>query len=85
MMSISETYLDSHFPDNDSRLNVPGYNLVRTYNPNNTKRNSVCVNFVRSLISPFLKECLLLALFIQNKKRLRGFIKQITKSDTVSV
>ena len=38
MMCIFETYVDSSPPDDDPRLNLPGYNLVRADNPNSTKR-----------------------------------------------
>ena len=69
MIWISETYLDSSFPNDDPRLNLPGYNVVRADNPNNAKRGSVCVYFEESLAvhlvtSLCLKECLLLEVFI---------------------
>ena len=38
MIYISKTYLYSSFLDDDSRLNLPGYNVVRAVNPNNTKK-----------------------------------------------
>ena len=38
MICISKTYLYSSFLDDDSRLNLPGYNVVRAVNPNNTKK-----------------------------------------------
>ena len=73
MICISETYLDSSFPNDDPRLNLPGYNVVRTDNPNNVKRGGVWVYFkeslsVGSVTSLYIKECLLLEVFIQNKK-----------------
>ena len=73
MMYISETYLDSRFPNDDPRLNLPGCNVVGADNPNNTKRSGVCVYFKESLTvcsvtSSYLKEWLLLEIFIQNRK-----------------
>ena len=49
MMCISEAYLDSCFLDDDSRLNLPGYNLVRSDNLNSTTKGSVCIYFKKSL------------------------------------
>ena len=61
MMYISETYLDSRFPNDDPRLNSPGCNVVGADNSNNTKRSGVCVYFKKSLTvcsvtSSYLKE-----------------------------
>ena len=72
-MFISEAYLDSNFPDDDSRLNLPGYNLVTADNPNNAKRGGVCVYFKESLafclvMSFYLMECLDFEIFIHNRK-----------------
>ena len=75
MICISETFrdilrhLDFSFSNDDPRLNLPGYNVVRADNPNNIKRDGVCVYFkeslvVRSVTSLYLKECLLLEVFI---------------------
>ena len=49
MMGLSVTYLDSSFPDDNPRFNLPGYYLVRADSPNNTKRGSVCIYFKESL------------------------------------
>ena len=56
----SETYLDSSFPDDDPRLNLPRYYFLRAHNPNNPKRSGICVYFkelltVRSVTSPTSK------------------------------
>ena len=48
-MRLSETYLDSSFPDDDPKLNLPCHNLVRADNPNNTKRGGICAYFKESL------------------------------------
>ena len=50
IMYISETYLKSSFPDEDRRLHLPGYIVVRADNPNITKRGSVCVYFKELLV-----------------------------------
>ena len=42
---LSETYLDSSIPSDDDNLELPGYNLVRTDNPTNTKRGGVCIYY----------------------------------------
>ena len=38
MMGISKKYLDSSFPDDDPRLNLPGDHLDRTDDLNSTKQ-----------------------------------------------
>ena len=43
LMPISDTYLDSRFPDDDTRLNLQCHNLVRADNPNKNKRSFVCL------------------------------------------
>lgn len=43
LMPISDTYLDSRFPDDDTRLNLQCHNLVRGDNPNNNGRSCVCL------------------------------------------
>lgn len=69
-MQTYETYLGSRFPDDDDpRLNLLGYGLVRLDNSNNTKRGSVCVYFMDLLALtfgniPILKGMLLLKDFI---------------------
>ena len=73
MMCISETYLDSSFPNDDLRFNLPVYNLVRANNPINNKRPNSYVYFKESLAvglvtSPYLKEYTLLDVFTENRK-----------------
>ena len=49
IICLSETYLNSSIsPDNDN-LELPGYDLVRTDNPTNTKRGGVCIYYHNSL------------------------------------
>ena len=73
MICISENCVGSSFPDDDPRLNLPGHNVVREDNPNSATRSGICVYFkeslaVRSVTSLYLKKCLLLEVFIQNRK-----------------
>ena len=49
IICLSETYLDSSIPPDDDNLELPEYNLVRTDNPTNTKRGSVCIYYHNSL------------------------------------
>ena len=50
MMCTYETYLHSSFTDDNPRLNLPGYNLVRAFNNlNKTKRAGVYVYSIESL------------------------------------
>ena len=43
IICISETYLDSSTPSDDSCLEISGYTLVRTDHPSNNKRGGVCI------------------------------------------
>ena len=43
IICLSETYLDSSILHNDSNLEIPGYNLVRSDHPSNKKRGGVCI------------------------------------------
>ena len=63
IICLSETYLDSSISSNDGNLEVPGYTLIRTDNPNNTKRGGVCIYYLNSLPLKvldiqFLNECI---------------------------
>ena len=49
IICLSETYLDSSISSSDGNLEVPGYTLIRTDNPNNTKRGGVCIYYLNSL------------------------------------
>ena len=49
IICLSETYSDSSIPFDDENLELPGYNLVRTDNPTNTKRGGVCIYYHNSL------------------------------------
>ena len=72
IICLSETYLDSTFPIDDDNLVIPGYNLIRSDHPPNTKRGGVCVYYkiylpVRVLNISYLKECLDFELKIGDK------------------
>ena len=43
IICLSETYLDSSIQHDDERLHLSGYNLARADNPNNNKRDEVCI------------------------------------------
>ena len=40
-MFFSETYLDSSYPDDDTRLNFKEFILIRADNPHNSKRDGL--------------------------------------------
>ena len=70
ILYLAETYLDSSVPNNDPRLNLSGYKLVKL---SNGKRGGVGIYFKETLaVQPVptnsLKECLLLEGFIGNEK-----------------
>ena len=45
----SETYLNSETLPNDTRLELPGYNLLRSDHPSNNKRGGVCIYYKSTL------------------------------------
>ena len=49
IICISETFLDSSYSNDDVRLALNGYNLIRSDNINNTKRGGVCIYFKEHL------------------------------------
>ena len=40
---LAETFLDSSIETNNPKLNIPGYNLLRSNHPSNIKRGGVCM------------------------------------------
>ena len=83
---LSKTYLDSSVPYDDPRLNLSGYKLVRADNLSNNKRGGVGIYFketlaIRPVPTNSLKECLLLEVFIGNKK---GFVLSLYRSPSLS-
>ena len=49
IICLSETYLNSETPPNDTRLELPGYNLFRSDHPSSNKRGGVCVYYKSTL------------------------------------
>ena len=83
---LSETYLDFSYADDDSRLNLKDFTLIRADNPHNCKKGGVSIYFKEHLavclISPLnLNECLVLEINIQNKK---GFVISLYQSPNQS-
>ena len=69
---MSETYLDSSIPSDDSNLKIPGYDLIRVDHPSNSKRGGVCVYYRNSpplkiLDIFYLQECIVFELKVGNK------------------
>ena len=50
IICLSETYLGLRISSNNSNLELPGYNLVRTVNPTNSNRGCVCIYYHNSLL-----------------------------------
>ena len=42
---ISETYLNSSITEDDDSLRIPGYNLIRSHHPSNSKRGGVAIYY----------------------------------------
>ena len=63
IICLSETYLDSSVLLDDNNVVIPGYNLVCSEHPSNTKRGGVCHYYknylpLKVLNISYLKECL---------------------------
>ena len=76
MIRLSETYLDSSYADDDTRLNLKVLTLIRADNLHNCKRGGVSIYFkehlVVQIVSPLnLNECLVLEINIQNKIKVK--------------
>ena len=76
MICLSESYLDSTVSSDNDNLYIRDYKLVRTDHPGNIKRGGVCACFKESLpvsclSNPYLKECLIFEVSINNK---RGYV-----------
>ena len=73
MTCLSESYLDSSVSSDNDNLYIRDYKLVRAHHPGNIKRRGACVYFkeslpVRCLPKPYLKECLIFEISIDNKR-----------------
>ena len=69
---LSETYLDSTTPNDDDKLQIPGYTLIRSGHPSNTKLGGVCIYHksslpLRVINIGYLHECLSFELQIGDK------------------
>ena len=69
---LSETYFNSETLPNDTRLELPGYNLFLSDHPSNNKRGGVCVYYkstlpLRILNISNLDECINFEVSIANK------------------
>ena len=69
---LSETYLNSETPPNDTRLELPDYNLFRSDHPSNDKRGDICIYYkstlpLRILNISNLDECINFEVSIANK------------------
>ena len=76
---LSESYLDSSVSSDIDNLYIQDYKLVRADHPGKVKRGDVCIHFKKSLpvsclSNPYLKECLIFEVSINNK---RGYIVSI--------
>ena len=83
MICLLESHLDASESSDNDNLNINGYKLVRADHPGNVKRGGACVYFkqslpVRCLPNSYLKECLILEVSINSKKRLCCFILPVT-------
>ena len=73
IICLSETFLDSSISNDDERVNIKGYNLLRTDHPSNKKRGDVCMYYKEQL--PIikrddlctLKECLITEIRVHKK------------------
>ena len=73
LIYLSETYLDSSYANDDIRLNLKDFNLIRADNSHNCNRDGISIYFKEHLtvrpIRPLnLNECLVLEINIQKKK-----------------
>ena len=83
MICLFETYLDSSYEDDYTRLNLKDSTLIRADNPHNCKRGGVSTYFKEHLaVRPLnLNECLVLETNITHKK---GFVISLYRSPNQS-
>ena len=74
VICVSETFLDSSFPKNDERLELKGYEILRSDFPGNKKRGGVCVYYKEDLpVEPRydladLDQCVVLEIRVKRSK-----------------
>ena len=74
IICLSETFLNTSYSNNDTRLHLHGYSLIRADHPKDLKRGGVCIYYKEHLplicklnLTP-LDECIVCELKIGNKK-----------------
>ena len=72
IICLSETYLNSSNSPDDETLEIPGYNLVRSDQPLNSKRGELCIYYknylpLQIISVNYLSECLNFEIMIANK------------------
>ena len=72
IICLSETYLNSSNLPDDETLEIPGYNLVRSDHPLNSKHGGVCIYYknylpLRIITVNYLYECINFEIMIGNK------------------
>ena len=45
IICISETFLNSSIQNNDDRIKIDGYNLIRSDHPSDSKKGGVCIYY----------------------------------------
>ena len=74
IICLSETFLDTSYSNDDPKLHLPGYSLIRADHPRDLKEGGVCIYYKEHLplISKpnltQLDECLVCELNVGNKK-----------------
>ena len=86
LIHLSVTCLDSSYADDDTRLNLKDFTLIRADNPHSSIRGRVNIYFKEyltiHLVGPLsLNECLILEINIQNKK---GYVISLYRSPSQS-
>ena len=69
---LSEKYLNSENPPDDTRLELSGYNMIRSDDPSSNKRGGVCIYYKSTLLLKILNissldECINFEVSIANK------------------
>ena len=80
IICVSETFLDSSISNDDERINIKGYNLLRADHPSIKKRGGVCMYYKEHL--PIikrddfctLKECLVTDIIVDKKSSFFVFV-----------
>ena len=44
-MCLFETFLDTSIPNDENRINIAGYSMLRADQTNNTKKGGVCIYY----------------------------------------